>query len=104
MNTRAKGNTFERQVAAAFEDAGFVVRGLEKGGDHLVVSAAGNVLHGEAKRHERVRIPEWIRQQERDCPKSVRRFLVFRQSRQHAYVVEPFNQFLEREARLASLD
>lgn len=100
MNTRSKGVTFEAEVAAAFRDAGFEVRGLESGGDHLVVTRAGTVMHGEAKRHERVRIPEWLRQQERDCPKGLRRFLVFRQSRRPAYVVEPFEQFLEREAEL----
>lgn len=101
LNTRAKGVAFEREVADAFVAAGFAVRGLEAGGDHLVISRAGVVMHGEAKRQERLQLPIWLRQQERDCPEGVRRFLVFRQSRRPAYVVEPLEQFLERERLLA---
>lgn len=103
-NTRAKGVAFEREVAQAFEDAGFQVRGLESGGDHFVIARNGVVMHGESKRQERLQLPIWLRQQERDCPENVRRFLCFRQSRQPAYVVEPFAQFVAREARLAELE
>lgn len=103
VSTRAKGNAFERQVAAAFERAGFAVRGLESGGDHLVVSLDGTVLHVEAKRQERLQLPIWLRQQERDCPAGARRGLVFKQSRRPLYVVEPFEQFVAREAALAAL-
>lgn len=101
MNTREKGRAFERAVARAFEQAGFVVRGLESGGDHFVVSSGGVVLHVEAKRHERLQLPIWLRQQERDCPPSVRRALVFKQARRPAYVVELFEQFVARERALA---
>lgn len=94
MNTRAKGVTFERDVAAAFEAAGFTVRGLESGGDHFVISKGGHVLHVEAKRHERIRLPEWLAQQDRDCPAGARRALVFRQSRRKPYVCVPFDQYL----------
>ncbi len=100
MNARAKGIAFEREVAAAFGQAGFQVRGLEAGGDHLVIDAAGRVLHVEAKRQERMQLGQWLAQQERDWPNG-RRALVFRQSRRSAYVVEPFEQFVAREARLA---
>lgn len=100
MNTRKKGVAFEREVAAAFEQAGFEVRGLEAGGDHLVVVGDGQVMHGEAKRQERLQLPIWLRQQEQDCPAGMRRFLVFRQSRRPTYVVEPFDQFVERERKL----
>lgn len=101
MNTRGKGTAFEREIAAAFEAAGFTVRGLESGGDHFVVSVGGVTMHGESKRQERLKIPEWLLQQERDCPKGMRRFLAFRQSRRQAYVVEPLAQFIERERVLA---
>lgn len=101
--SRAKGTTFEREVAATFEAAGFAVRGLEAGGDHFVISRDGTVLHVEAKRHERLRVPEWLEQLERDAPAGARRALVFRQSRRRAYVVEPFTQFVAREQRLAEL-
>jgi hypothetical protein len=97
MTSRSKGVAFEREVAAAFEAAGFAVRGLESGGDHFVIVSAGAALHVEAKRQERLRVPEWLRQQERDAPAGVRRVLVFRQSRRPMYAVEPFEQFLARE-------
>lgn len=101
MNTRDKGTKYEREVAQAFEDAGFAVRGLESGGDHFAVDVGGHVLHVEAKRHERLRVPEWIAQQERDCPAGVRRALVFRQSRRRSYVIVPLEQFLTDTAGTA---
>lgn len=103
MNTHAKGVAFEREVAAQWEAAGFTVRGLESGGDHFVVTRDGVSFHVECKRHERLRIPEWLTQQARDCPPGMRRFLVFRQSRRAAYVVEPFEQALARETLLAAV-
>lgn len=103
MNNRVKGRAFERDVAKAFEDAGFQVRGLESGGDHFVVARDGVTMHGESKRAERMKLPEWLRQQSKDCPKGMRRFLVFKQSLEPAYVVEPLEQFVAREAALASL-
>ncbi len=102
-NTRTKGLVFEREVAAAFTAAGFEVRGLEAGGDHLVISHDGHVLHVEAKRQERMQLPTWLRQQERDCPQGALRALVFRQSRRPAYVVEPFEQFVRREAAIGRI-
>jgi hypothetical protein len=103
VNTRRKGVAFEREVAEAFEAAGFEVRGLEAGGDHLVICRDGSVLHLEAKRREHLKLDTWLRQQEADCPPNVRRALVFRLSRRPAYVVEPLAQFVERERRLSSL-
>jgi len=98
-HTRAKGIAFEREVAKVFEDAGMEVRGLESGGDHFVVAANGTVYHGESKRHERVEIDRWLRQQERDCPDGMRRFLVFRRSRRPAYAVVPLEQLVEMMQR-----
>jgi hypothetical protein len=94
VNTAAKGVKFEREVAATFEQAGFQVRGLEAGGDHFVVTDTHGVMHVEAKRHERVRLPEWLRQQEADCPPQLPRVLVFRQSNRPAYAVVPLAQFV----------
>lgn len=94
MNTRSKGVTFEREVASAFEAAGYTVRGLEAGGDHLAIAPDGTVTHIEAKRQERLRLPEWLDQQERDAPAGTRRVLVFRQSREQAYAVVPLDQYL----------
>jgi hypothetical protein len=104
VNTRKKGVLFEREVATAWEEAGFEVRGLESGGDHLVVARDGDVLHLEAKRREHLKLDTWLRQQEADCPRPLRRALVFRLSRRPAYAVEPFEQLVAREARLAVLE
>lgn len=97
VNSRAKGVAFEREVAKAFEAAGFTVRGLESGGDHLCVNVGGSTypepLHVECKRAERLKLPEWLKQSERDA-EGMRRVLVFKQSRQPAYAVVPFDQYL----------
>jgi hypothetical protein len=103
VNTRKKGTQFEREVAAAFEAAAFQVRGLEAGGDHLVICRHGSVLHLECKRREHLKLDTWLRQQEADCPPGLRRALVFRLSRRPPYVVEPLEQFIEREAALAQV-
>jgi hypothetical protein len=96
VNARAKGVEFERKVAAAFARAGFQVRGLEGGGDHLAIGPGGRPLvHVEAKRRERMELASWLQQQGRDCPAGVLRCLVFRQSRRPAYAVIPFEQYLE---------
>ncbi len=102
-NTRAKGTAFEREVAQTFEQAGFQVRGLESGGDHFAVALDGTTIHLECKRQERLKLSEWLRQQDGDCPAGMRRGLVFRQSRQPAYVVEPLSQFVARERLLGDL-
>lgn len=101
VNSRRKGSAFEREIAAQFEAAGFHVRGLESGGDHLCVyhDAAGpggdsRLVHVECKRQERLKVPEWLEQLERDAPEHVLRVLVFRQSRRPAYAVLPFEQYL----------
>lgn len=100
MRTRAKGVRFEAEVAREFERAGFHVRGLEAGGDHLCVSAlegtaalSPRVLHVECKRQERLKLPEWIRQAERDAA-GLAWLVVFRQNRGVPYVVQPLAQYL----------
>lgn len=80
-DTRAKGIRFEREVAAAFTDAGFAVRGLESGGDHLIIAKNGVVLSSECKRQERLRLPEWWTQCVTDAPAGTTPVLTIRQSR-----------------------
>lgn len=99
--TRAKGIGFEREVAKAFERAGFHVRGLEAGGDHLCVAVDPRLplvgvygtAHVECKRQERLKLPEWIAQTERDADR-LPWLLVFRQNRREPYVVMPLAQYL----------
>lgn len=98
--SRSKGIAFERRVADELAPIGQVY-GLEGAGDHLVVGADGMTLHVECKAAERLRVGEWLAQQEREFPKGARRALVFKQNRRPLYVIEPLAQFVEREARLA---
>lgn len=109
-HSRKKGVRFEHEVAQAFKHAGFHVRGLEAGGDHLCVQLPGEevvtypaTLHVECKRHERLKLPEWLRQTERDAD-GLAWLLVFRQNRGVAYVVQPLTQYLKvgRDAEAGS--
>ena len=104
MNTNQKGNKGEREVADLFAGAGFAVRGLESAGDWLAVSQLGRTLHIEVKRHERVRVPEWLRQLEADCPAGLDWLLAFRQNRSTWYGVQPLDVIAAREARIAQLE
>lgn len=67
---RRKGQRGEREVAVLYEGAGFEVRGLEAGGDHLVVCdpASGLVLHSEVKRQEVARPWLWHAQEAAERP------------------------------------
>ena len=94
--TRDKGIRFERDVAQAFTDAGFTVRGLEAGGDHFAVASNGRTVHVECKRQERLRLPEWIAQAENDCAEGLSWALVFKQSRRPVYVVTTLEDYLGR--------
>lgn len=90
-----KGTAFEREVAKAFESEGWHVRGLESGGDQLCIGKDGRVIQVECKRHERVRLPEWMLQLERDKPDDIPGVLVFRQSHRPAYGVVRLDHLLE---------
>lgn len=81
MNTRAKGNAFERKIADLFTAAGFGVRGLEGQGDHLIVCKGGLVISSECKRRERVALPTWWRQTVADAPAGTVPLLTFQQNR-----------------------
>ena len=72
---------FEREVAAAWEQAGYAVRGLEGSGDHLVIGEDGLLIHSEAKRQERVRLPEWWAQCTGEAPAGAVPVLTLRWSR-----------------------
>jgi hypothetical protein len=80
-HTRATGVAFEREVADLYAAAGFEVRGLEASGDHLCMTRDGLLIHSEAKRQERLRLPEWWAQCVSDAPAGAVPVLTFRQSR-----------------------
>lgn len=77
--SRPKGVRGEREAAALWEAAGYAVRGLEAGGDHLVVMR-GLVVAQETKRCERLKLPEWLAQLEADAPDGSLPILTYRQN------------------------
>lgn len=107
--SRRKGLKGEREVAAAFEGAGWTVRGLESAGDWLVFHPpryydmsdtyspenTGTTLHLEVKRAERVRVPEWLRQAQSEAPPGVPAVLVIRQNRGEWLACLPLADLLE---------
>jgi hypothetical protein len=103
-SSRRKGLGYEREVATLAQLSGFAVRGLESGGDHLLLSKDGRALASECKRAERLKIPEWIRQAEGDAPQGVPWVLAFRWNRVPSYGIQPLAYIFEREARIAELE
>jgi hypothetical protein len=97
-NTRAKGVAFESEVAKTLEAGGWVVRGLERGGDHLAIRD-GQTFHVEAKRQEILEVPRWIRQVGRDNEADLPWLLAFKRNREPAYVVLPLSQLVEMMQR-----
>jgi hypothetical protein len=89
--SRRKGLAGEREVAQAFEAAGWECRGLEGSGDWLVFRHAPLDLNGhgprpltahiEAKRQERWRLQEWIDQAAAEAPPGVPWAVTFRRNR-----------------------
>lgn len=67
---RRKGQRGEREVARAWEAAGYTTRGLEGGGDHLIVRdpETGLRIHSEVKRQETARPWAWWAQCEGEAP------------------------------------
>lgn len=80
---REKGRKGEAEVAAVFRAAGFVVRGLEGGGDHLIagVPESGLVLHSEVKRQETARPWAWWEQASSEAPPGSVPLVAFRRNR-----------------------
>lgn len=96
--SRPKGINGEREAADLWTDAGFTVRGLEAGGDHLIV-ADEITLAQEVKRCERLKIPEWQRQLYRDAPAGTLAVLTYRQNRGEWYSVLRTSGLVELVAR-----
>ena len=66
--SRRKGQDGEREVAALWQRYGFTVRGLEGGGDHLVIGGNGFTIHSEVKRRETINVWEHWKQATSECP------------------------------------
>jgi Holliday junction resolvase len=94
VSSRRKGVRGEREVTRLLEAAGFTVRNLEGTGDQLVIARDGVLLHVESKRHERVRLPEWLQQAAREAPAGAVPVVAFRQSRKTWYVALPLADFI----------
>lgn len=95
---RDKGRKGEGEVAAIYRARGLSVRGLEAGGDHLLVCDPGGglTIHSEVKRQETARPWVWWEQASGDAPAGAVPVVAFRRSR------SPWIALLELE-RLAEL-
>jgi len=82
-----------------YEEAGYDVRGLEAGGDLLCLRKGRQTVAVECKRQERLKLPEWLAQMERDAPSGAASVLVFKQSFQPIYAVQRLEQYLEELKR-----
>src|SRR5262245_48995844 len=95
---RAKGVTGEREVATAFKGAGFDVRGLEGLGDQIAVKVKPDrllIFKVEAKRHERVRVREWLNQCRAETPEGMIPLVVFRENNEQWAAVLDLADLLE---------
>ena|SRR5215510_5049767 len=95
---RAKGIRGEREVKVLFVEAGFSVRGLEGLGDHIATKGRpGGLLafHIESKRHERVRVREWLRQCVKETPEGMVPIVCFRENNEEWAAVLPLDSLLE---------
>lgn len=105
---REKGAKGDQEVAAVFQTAGLDVRGFQRNRrgemDALVVSRLGHEVYVETKRHERVRLPEWIEQARASCPAGRPWLIAWRRNRWPWFAVQPLEWVAEREARIAELE
>lgn len=92
--SRRKGLGGEAEVAAIYAAAGFTVRALEGVGDHLVVCRPGLVIHSEAKRAERLKLPEWLRQARDEAPPGTVPIVAFRQNHGVWYAALPLSDLV----------
>jgi len=99
---RKKGADAEREVAAIFREHGFAAErwrsGLDIKGDVRGIDG----LHIEVKRQERLALPEWIRQAQRESNEKDIPVVIFRQSRSQWHVSLSLGDFLHllKEANL----
>ena len=96
---RDKGVRGEHEVAEAFREGGFELRGLESSGDHLVVVTRDGLfrtlLHVESKRQEKIRILEWSRQAEAERPPATVAVVAYRPSREPWRVSLLLDEFVD---------
>ena len=93
-SSRRKGLKGEQEVARILRESGSAVRGLESSGDWLVMYTDRQEWHVEVKRHERVRLPEWLRQAKDEAPAGTVPVVAFRQSRGEWYACLPLRDLV----------
>jgi hypothetical protein len=103
---REKGRKGEAEVAGLYRAAGFEVRGLEGGGDHLVVCGAssGVRLHSEVKRQETARPWAWFEQASSEAPPGSVPVVHFRRNRSPWLVILEAEQLVRILDRLEQLE
>ena len=94
-SSRTKGAVAEREFAAVLRQAGFTAeRGARNGKTAEDVSHSVPGVWIECKRCEKLSLPEWLRQAERDCG-PLEPVVAFRQSRQPWRVVVLADEWLK---------
>lgn len=103
--SRVKGLAGEREVAGAFREVGWTVRGLEGEGDWLAFRPAitdsecwpagsAVTVHVEVKRAETLKLPMWLQQARDEAPEGVPPVLCFRSNRMPWYAALPLDDLL----------
>ena len=87
-SSRQKGLAGEREVAALLTQAGFDVRNLDGRGDFIILTPDGRAIHGEAKRRERIKLREAVKQVEDECNDKMPWALFMRWNGSPWYVVQ----------------
>ena len=83
-----------------YEQAGFEVRGLEGGGDHLCFRRSNPngyrsvSIFSEVKRQERVQLPAWLAQAKAEAPSGTIPVVSWRRNRGEWYAVLPLRDLL----------
>jgi Holliday junction resolvase len=91
INSRAKGNTGELEVARIFRAAGFDCNRVPNSGALRIKGDLYGDLpaHVEVKRGERCRLPEWWKQTRTDAPPETLPVLAWRPNRGEWLAVVP---------------
>lgn len=100
---RDKGRKGEAEVAELYRRRGLEVRGLEGGGDHLVVCSpsSGLTLHSEVKRQETARPWLWWEQASSEAPAGTMPVVHFRRNRSRWLALVDAEQLAELVAQLS---
>jgi hypothetical protein len=82
-------------VARIFRAGGVTVEKLQQQQGGVCDLIAGDRFYVDAKRQERLKLPEWLRQAENSAPQGTVPVVAFRQNRRAWYVTLPLADFVD---------